>query len=380
VNLMPGWMRTWHAYYNAQLDRMKLRRKRNMLWQLSRRRIIQVVVEVLTVTALMIFSRPLPGWLTNWLGPDWLFPNGPLVLFWVILTVVVLAPLVALWRNVSALSLLYAQVLVPRSSNASPRMRLVMELMLKIVAATVMFIWMSTLLPPAPGMRWLLLLSALVAAALLFALRRKLVYWHSEMESELQAMLSNPARLSVETTAPWLNAHGDWGIRATSCVLPDLALCQGKRISELDLRAQHGCMIAGIERQGVLIPHPRPDEVLYPRDKVLLIGTDEQVTAGKKVLTTVSGQAYAAEFDDVRVDSLHVPGESRAAGKDLRSLALAQSHRVQVIGIRRDNRRILNPGGDVMLMGGDELLVIGTPDELRAFNDWLVDTGEHGEG
>ncbi len=376
---LPNWMRIWHAYHSAQLARMKMRRKRNMLWQLSRRRIIQVAVEVLMVTGVMFFSRPLLDWLTNWLGPDWLFPNGPSVLFWLLMVIIVMAPLVALWRNLSALSILYAQALVPRSANSAQRLRPVMEMMFRIIAATVMFIWVSTLLPSVPGTRWLLPAGALAAVLLLILLRRKLIYWHSEMESELQSMLSGPARLSVETTASWLNEHDDWNIRATSCVLPDLADCRGKRISELDLRAQHGCVIAGIERQGVLLPRPHPDEILYPRDKVLLIGTEEQVNAGKKILLAVSGRAYAAEFDDVRMDTLQVPAESRAADKDLRTLALAQAHRVQIIGIRRGSRRILNPGGGEMLMAGDELLVTGTPDELRSFNDWLMETEERSE-
>jgi CPA2 family monovalent cation:H+ antiporter-2 len=377
IDRLPGWMRAWNAYYNAQLDRMKMRRGRNMLWQLSRKRIIQLVVEVLVVTGVLVFSRPLLDWLTDWLGPDWLFPNGPLVLFWIVLMIVTLAPLVALWRNVSALSLLYAQALVPRTAHAAPRLRRALEMMLKILSATVMFVWLSTLLPSVPGTRWLLPVSALAAVTLPILLRRKLVYWHSEMESELQTMLGGTARMGVETRAPWLNTHGDWGIRATSCTLPDLADCQGRRIGDLNLRARHGCVIAGIERQGVLISRPGPHEVLYPRDKVLLIGDDEHITAGKKILLAVSGLARATEFDDVRMDTLVAPAESHAAGKSLR--VLTQSHHVQIIGIRREGHRVLNPGNDETLMGGDELLVTGTPDELRAFNDWLMETDENGK-
>ncbi|MDF9833784.1 CPA2 family monovalent cation:H+ antiporter-2 [Ereboglobus sp. PH5-5] len=376
VNRMPGWMRTWHSYYNTQLDQLKMRSKKNMLWQLSRKRIIQVAVEVLMVTGVMVFSRPLLGLLTDWLGEDWLFPNGLFVLFWLLMMIVVLAPLVALWRNLSALSLLYAQVLVPRRATGSHRLRPVMEAMFKILAATIMFVWFFTLLPSMPGTRWFLLTSVLAAAVLLFMLRRRLIYWHSEMESELHSMLNHPAQLGVETAAPWLAMRDDWGIRATSCTLPDLVDCQGKRINELDLRALYGCVITGIERQGVMIPHPSPEEVLYPRDKVLLIGTEEQVAAGKKMLTSVSGRACTTEFDDVSIDTLLVPPDSRAAGKDLRSLALAQTHRVQILGIRRENRRILNPDGNEVLMAGDELLVISTPDELRAFNAWLAESGE----
>src|SRR5690606_2111101 len=87
--------------------------------------------------------------------------------------------------------------------------------------------------------------------------------------------------------APWLQPHEDWDLHIMDCVLPDLADAQGRRIADLDLRARCGVSVVGIERQGFMIPLPTPDAVLYPRDRVLLLGTTEQVVAGKKLLSAV---------------------------------------------------------------------------------------------
>ena len=60
-----------------------------------------------------------------------------------------------------------------------------------------------------------------------------------------------------------------------------------------------------------------------------------------------------------------------AAGKDLKTLIPSQTNHVQIAGIRRGETRVLNPAGDEVIEDGDELLVLGTPDQIRGFREWL---------
>lgn len=370
----PGWLRLWHSYYYGWLEYLKARQKRNLLWQLSRKRFLQIGVEMLLVTGLLVFSERLQDFVVDFLGPDWLFPNGPMWLFWVTMMLVVLAPLVAIWRNLSALCLLFGQVVTsgqPRASVVRP----IVEGVFKVIAGVGFYIWLASFLPIDGGARWIVLGSALAGLVLLYFLRRRLVLWHSELEVGLQDVLSDGNHVSADTQAPWLRPHGDWELCVTDCLLPDLADCQGKRIAELELRSRFGCTVAGIGRQGYLIPLPTPDTALYPRDKVLLIGTAEQVEAGKNFLTTVSGAPPpTSEFEDVRMESVQVPLNSGAGGKDLKTLSPSQNYRVQIAGINRGGLRMLNPSGDEVIRHGDELLVLGTPDQIRGFKDWLSET------
>ena len=123
-----------------------------------------------------------------------------------------------------------------------------------------MFVWLSPIhpVPDTEGTaKWLLLLEAPSSRwGALFALRRKLIYWHSELEVELQGMLVSESNKMTATTAPWLRPHEDWNLHMMDCLLPDLADCQGKKISELGLRSRFGCTVVGIERQGFMIPLP----------------------------------------------------------------------------------------------------------------------------
>ena len=179
------------------------------------------------------------------------------------------------------------------------------------------------------------------------------------------------------TTAPWLQPHMEWNLHMIDCTLPDLADCQGKKIADLDLRARFGCAVVGIERQGFMITLPPPDSVLYPRDRVLLLGTTEQVRAGKKSLSEVSGAPMAdSVFEDVRMEALTVPSWSRAAGRTLLELSPAKNHGVQVAGIHRGGLRILNPSAQEGLRAEDEVLVLGTPVEIAGFKEWLRERPE----
>jgi CPA2 family monovalent cation:H+ antiporter-2 len=128
----------------------------------------------------------------------------------------------------------------------------------------------------------------------------------------------------------------------------------------------------GIERQGFMIPLPGPGAVLFPRDKVLLLGTTEQVAAGKAFLGAVSGAPMADSlFEEVRMETVTVPAWSRAAGKTLGRLSPAREHGVQIAGVRRGGLRILNPSADEILHAGDEVLALGATAHLTEFKAWL---------
>lgn len=369
----PKWFADWIQAYHGWLEGLRLRRSRNLLWQLSRKRLIQVSVGVLFVTGLIVFSGQIFTMAEGWVGRDWLFPHGLEIIFWSALALITLAPLVAIWRNVSAMSMLYAEVSTKGRVHGK-RLKPVIEAGIKTLAGVGMFLWLAGILPmeDANKFRWLLLTTAGIAVIALVVLRRKLIYWHSEMEVELMSVIETGDNKMTSTTAPWLQPHGEWNLHMIDCTLPDLADCQGKKISELSLRSRFGCSVVGIERQGFMIPLPPPDAVLYPRDKVLLLGTSEQVNAGKGFLSIVSGEhASDSLFEEVRMEVIKVPLWSRVVGRTLGELAPAKNHSVQIAGVNRAGMRILNPSAQESLRAGDELLALGAPVHTAAFKDWV---------
>ena len=137
----------------------------------------------------------------DWLGKDWMFPNGAQVGFWMILSLAVIAPLVAIWRNCSALALLFAQVSTsnhPRAKELAP----MVETGLKALVAGLLVIWLIAIVPAEDTARWLLIASAGGGALAVVVLRRRLIYWHCVLEVELKNTIEVSETKMTSTTAP----------------------------------------------------------------------------------------------------------------------------------------------------------------------------------
>ena len=130
-----------------------------------------------------------------------------------------------------------------------------------------------------------------------------------------------------------------------------------------------------------MIPLPGPETVLYARDKVLLLGTVEQVKAGKQFLHTVTvSPASHTVFDEVSMEVVSIPVWSPLAGCALGAIAPAHRHGVLFAGLNRHGRRVLNPSATEELRAGDEVLALGTPQQIRGFKAWLQEKpAESGE-
>lgn len=366
----PRWLEDLEGYYHRWLERLQQRERKSRLWQLSKKRFIQVGVEMLLVTGLFVFSEQMFGLVRDYLPVNSTFPRGAELIFWSVLVLIALAPVVAIWRNISALSLLYAQVSTqghPKAATLAP----VVETGLKLGTGLLLFLWLAALLPLGGVARWLPAVALLVVVAGFFLLRRRLVYWHSMLEVELEEMLTQGDTKFTGTTAPWMAPHADWNLTLGDCVLPDLADARGRTLGELALRTKFGCTVAGVERQGVMVGNPTGDMILYPRDKVLLLGTPEQVAAGKDFLHRASGAPISSNFDEVRMESVEIPPGAGLHDRTLAELALGRSFGLQVAGIDRQGRRILNPNGEEKLFTNDNVLVLGSPDQIAGFKSSL---------
>jgi CPA2 family monovalent cation:H+ antiporter-2 len=256
----PAWLSDWIRVYHSWLERMHQLRSRNLLWQLSRKRIVQVAIGMLFVTGLIVFSGQLFAVVDDWLGLQF-SPQSVELGFWIVLALVVLAPLVAIWRNLSAMSMIYAEISTKGLPRAK-RLRPLVETAIKAASGSMIYVWLMAILPADGKTRWVLMVSAIVAVVALLVLRRKLIFWHSEMEVEILSVIETGDTKMSASAAPWLQPHGDWNLHMIDCTLPDLADCQGRQIAELDLRARFGCSVVGIERQGYMIPLPPPEAVL----------------------------------------------------------------------------------------------------------------------
>jgi CPA2 family monovalent cation:H+ antiporter-2 len=176
--------------------------------------------------------------------------------------------------------------------------------------------------------------------------------------------------------AGWPKRNGQWKLNLAECVIGENSRAVTRRIAELPLRETFACTIVSIERQGVPIPNPAADTVLYPNDKVLLLGQDANLLRAKEWLNVEVESATILEekpkLADLSLEHLIVPAGSRHAGKPLGDLALNSLFGVQVVGIERDHHPLVSPGSATTFQAGDELLVLGAPEQINELAFWLA--------
>jgi len=378
LRLEPSWLKDAVGAYHGWLDRLFGLQKRNLIWQLSRKRIIQIGVGMLFVSGVLIFAERLSAPIVELIASEWIGPVAAELLFWVAMLLVILAPLVAIWRNLAAMAMLYAEITAKGHANEA-RLRSFIQHGLRILAGAGMYVWLSSVLPIEGLAKWMLLLLVIIALSSLILLRRRLIYWHSEMEVELYSILASREANLAAGAVPWLEGHDEWRFAMIDCVIPDLADCRGRSIRELGIRTRHGATIVGIDRQGFMISLPGPDTVLYPRDKVLLIGVSDHLQAAVGFLQRVSHAGAIEEgIADVRMEKLPITEGTRGPGRSLAELAPSTRFGVQVAGLLRGGTRHLNPSSSERLLVGDELLCLGTSSQLRAFRSWMLEAADQG--
>lgn len=372
----PGFLAQWIEFYHEWIESLKQRRSGSLLWKLTAPRIIQVALLVLFVTGLLLVARPLYALAAKWIGTDWPVANGLPLVFWFGFGVVLLAPLIALWRNVEALAMICAESAAQGRARRTTLQPL-FEKLLKGAAALGMILWLAVLIPYAVFPWWglLTLIAACTTLALVFW--RKLVRLHSRFEIELRSQLADsPFADGKVALTGWPKSNGRWELNLAECTIKENTQAVARPIAELPLRQMFSCTIVSIERQGITLPNPSAETVLYPNDKILLLGENENLRQAERWLNAPvesdPGQTEAPQLADLGLEQLTVPVSSRHVGKSLADLALNSLLGIQIIGIERDQRSVLSPGRSETLRPGDQLLVLGTPEQVNEMAFWLA--------
>lgn len=369
VARQPRFLHAWIAFYQDRLSELHGRGAASRVLTLTKKRLMQVGVQFLFLTALLLVWRPVLTWLEGLSGGAAQVPEWLQLVYWGGFALVLAAPLVALWRNAEAILMIVADATTPGTPGVHP---LVFGA-LKAVAAALLFLWVVSLLPLYLASFPVLALMGGVLLVALALFSRALVRWHLRLELEVRSQLrtaSSPAA-SAGLSLPILE-RPEWPMEVNEVELPSHSQHAGKRISELALRTHAGCSIVGIDRQGFVMTNPAGDERLYPGDRLLVLGTESQLAQGEALLTaTEEALTESSAFSELTTESVDVPPAGPAEGVALQDLDLARRFGVQVCGISRDGVRRIMPSAHDRVHPGDQLLLLGTHDRITECRDWF---------
>jgi CPA2 family monovalent cation:H+ antiporter-2 len=144
----------------------------------------------------------------------------------------------------------------------------------------------------------------------------------------------------------------------------------GQSLADLAVREKYGINIALIERGKIMIPTPQRDEKLYPNDKVLIIGTDDQLAAVKPLFEGDTSEEIAPfPKRDMTLQKIVINRSSPVYGQSIRDSGIREQTQGLIVGIERDGERILNPDSTIVFEKDDVVWIVGNtkkiPDLLR---------------
>jgi CPA2 family monovalent cation:H+ antiporter-2 len=197
-------------------------------------------------------------------------------------------------------------------------------------------------------------LALIIAVMIIFS--RRLQSFYERMENRFFYNLNaREAAKKQPNVLPW-DTH-----LLELTVAPESSLV-GQTLIDLSVREKYGINIAMIERGKIMIPTPKANERLYPNDKVLVIGTDDQLASVKHLF---EGGAHEEDAEatfpkqDMALQKVVINSKSPVFGQSIRESGIREKTQGLVVGIERNGERILNPDSDLIFENDDIVWIVG---------------------
>ena len=179
-------------------------------------------------------------------------------------------------------------------------------------------------------------------------------------QREEAARRRNPLRASFKRKL------SDKDIHLTAITVSPNSPYAGLSLGEISFRKTFGVSVVEIIRGDHKINIPDNTERVYPQDRLVVVGSDEQI------------QRFSAEVERMQEenrDGIHeeeVTLQSFTVEPDFPFLeqTLAESHvgnryNCVIVGVERDDNAIMNPNGHTIFKEGDLVWVVGERDNIR---------------
>ncbi len=354
--------------YQQWLEAAGAAAARNHVWRLTRRRVAMACLELLLLAGLLGFAPRVYESFQRTLVRLGYDAPGWEIGYWVVVGFVALVLLVSLWRSLSALSMIYAEVLASKAEHRAffrPALQAAFQTL--GVLGLALLVWL--LHPVRSVLPWFAAIVPAVLIVLALVMGRRMIRWHGVFEASLAHAVDSAGGSRM---GRFTKDAEPWNVQVAEVILPEQAACSGRTIRELALRSQHGCSIVEIERQGVVVANPAADFALFPGDRLLLFGADGPLRRARELFSVETDTAGGeSDFGETVLADVPVGVDSPRSGRSLADLQIPRLTGVQVMGVERNGARVLNPGGEAVFQAGDQLLVMGTAREIRQFRAWL---------
>ncbi len=274
--------------YSRWLGAVSEKRRGNIGMNLLRKWGLQIGLNLLLITAVFIAAAAMRKHAIAFWPEAPIGENGIKAILWLGAMILSLPMFIAVFRKLQAAGMLVSEMSVTRAAagqNTAPLRGLISTTVVAggCAALVLLTLLLSSTILPSRNMLIVLGLALVVAVILL---RRAFVRVYAKAQIALIE--------TFEQTPEHHHAHEEEPVVPLPQMLREAQLLTvaiesaswvvGKMIADLKLRTKTGVSIVGIERRGNNIINPGPEEELLDGDRVLLLGTGEQLKATEELL------------------------------------------------------------------------------------------------
>ncbi len=333
------------------------------LWPSLKKRLAHIAIELIVVSTILVFAGKFLGVLEKNFPVFFQHPSGPLA-FWFILGLICLLPLVAIWRNISAVTELFMDHFLENRVRERRQVVLFSRL-LQITFVLLATIWIWNMFPAELPHQLILAAVVLTVALFIFLAWQYISKIHREVTLLLGQHLSETDRNSSRYLFDnWQD--GQWNLNVQEYTIPDDSSLAGVTLQDLALRKTTGCSIVGIQRHGHAIANIGPSTHLFPGDELLLLGNAAQMKQAQKALSQTDASFERRSRGEHQIlKTLKVPGESAVSNKRLGELQWSRDFGVQVVAVKRGTETLTGIDADTIIQPADYLLLLGTDQQLN---------------
>jgi CPA2 family monovalent cation:H+ antiporter-2 len=207
----------------------------------------------------------------------------------------------------------------------------------------------------------LIVIGSIIAISL--TAKNEILYRYVENKFLSNLTVDDEERIQHKSASPF-NIIAPWDASMVQITVSSSNDSAGKSLKDLAIKNTYGALIVLVERGSQKILAPNQDFILYPYDKIYLVGTDDQLQLVKEKFESEPKQNSQFDTTLFGLGSIYVSPESDLKGKRIRDCNFKDSINGLVVGIERNGQRILNPAYNTFIQEEDLLWLVGDKSKI----------------
>ena len=149
----------------------------------------------------------------------------------------------------------------------------------------------------------------------------------------------------------------------------------GRSLKEINFRQKYGINIVSIIRGERHINRPRGEERLYPFDKIIIVGTDEELDLFQEIIQKQDKEyrdQLAQSFNNnIKIEQFNIEPDSPLIGRSIQQSDIRDKNACLILGIERDGKSMMNPPSQTVFKENDNVWVAGEYRQIVQLSEGL---------